>query len=463
MKYIAYMLGSTTSAQKKHYTVILTETGYLITHYGTRSVVDYSVGQTNRQMDYRPTDGRILVEAITPEKMDILPTMMNTVFGRKRSSGEYNTAVMALRGNLTFADTPFIDKEVAKRIAFDFHDKVRSKILPNEETVPNSLPVNTVRRFIDRIPKDDTTVDTNGNEVTIEETPNTVEPVEFYYTDTNGKVIRPNGEEYRPREIMGHTDVALLRGFREKGIFIRLAGPPGAGKTALAEGAFGDELITITGHGDMTVANFVGTWLPRRDRKVGESEWEWQDGPLVRAMKEGKVFFVDEGTRIPTEVLNILFSVMDGRNMLRLDDRPDLDVIHGKEGFYVIMGYNPDTLGARVLDEALVSRFRVQINVKTDMNTAKALNIPATAIKIAKNLISRDKADRNNGGPGVWVPQMRELLTFKELVDARAGEDFALSNLVASCPREMDVPALLESIKESTNKSVSLPELGSLV
>lgn len=459
MKYIAYTLGSTTSAQKKHYTVILTDNGYLITHYGARTVDGTSVGNNPK---YIPSDGRILVEAISPNKLENLPTVMNTLFAKKRAGGEYNTAIMALRGNLTTPDAPFIDDTVGKRIAFEFHAKTQGGMLQTELTIPNFLPVNTIRRFIDKIPQDASasgSSSASGTQSGIDSSQN----VEFHYTDTNGKVIRPNGKEYLPREIMGHTDVALLRAFREKEIYIRLSGPPGAGKTALAEGAFGDDLITITGHGDMTVANFVGSWLPRRDRKVGESEWEWQDGPLVRAMKEGKVFFVDEGTRIPADVLNILFSVLDDRNMLRIDDRPDLDVIYGKKGFYVIMGYNPETLGARVLDEALVSRFRVQINVKTDMNTAKALKIPDVVLKVTRDLISRDKADRSNGGPGVWVPQMRELLTFKEMVDAKAGEDFALSNLVASCPREMDVPALLEAIKDTTNKSVALPELGTLV
>lgn len=467
MKYIAYMLGSTTSPQRKHYTVILTDTGYMITHYGSRTNI--STGGYASADRYRPTAGKVLVEAIPAEKLDNLPTVMNTLFLKKRRAGDYNTSLMALRGNLTYGDKPFIDETIAKDIAFDFHNKVLSGMLAIDDRIPNALPINNIARFVAHIPQDEdeNVTDANGNiiDISTEDTRVHVEEVPeiFRYTETNGKVIRPNGEEYLPREIMGHTDVALLRAFREKGIFVRLAGPPGAGKTALAEGAFGDDLITITGHGDMTVANFVGSWLPRSDRKAGESEYKWQDGPLATAMKQGKPFFVDEGTRIPAEVLNILFAVMDGRNILRLDDRPDLDIIHGKEGFYVIMGYNPNTLGARVLDEALVSRFRVQINVKTDMATAKTLKVPDTALKIAKNLIQRDKADRNNGGPGVWVPQMRELLTFKELVDAQAGEDFALANLVASCPHELDTPDLLAAIKDCTNQEVALPELGSLV
>lgn len=459
MKYIAYTLGSTTSAGKKHYTVLLTDTGYLLTHYGTRTPT-----RVGGNVLLKPSAGKVVIAEIEPDKLEQIPERMNATYLRKKNNGDYDTLAHSLRGNNTYEDVPYMDETVARKVLNDFHNKVASGLPATRNDLGTSLPAHTIERFISTSIVRDKAQDTALPKArTGSAKAKAKEKEEFFYTDTNGKVYRPNGEEYLPREIMGHTDVALLRGFREKGIFVRLAGPPGGGKTALTEGAFGDEIITITGHGDMTVANFVGSWLPRRDRKVGESEWEWHDGPLLRAMKGGKVFFVDEGTRIPADVLNILFSVMDGRNMLRIDDRPDLPVVHGKEGFYVVMGYNPDTLGARVLDEALVSRFRVEIIVKTDVDTAKALKVPAVALKVFKAMEQRDSADRNNGGPGVWVPQMRELLTFKSLVDAKVGVDFALSNMLASCPNEMDIPALKEAIRDVSNRAVTHPILGGLV
>lgn len=275
-----------------------------------------------------------------------------------------------------------------------------------------------------------------------------------FFTDVEKKVKRPNGEQYFPREVMGHTDVSLLRKFRTSNIPVRLAGAPGTGKTALVEATFNDA-ITMSGHGDMTVAHFVGTYLPKEG-----GGWDWADGPLIRAMKQGKPLFVDEGTRIPTEVLNILFSVMDGRNVLRIDDRPDLPIVEGAEGFYVIMGYNPNTLGARPLDEALTSRFRVQIDVTTDYTTAKRIGVPDVAIRIAKNLQTRDEQDRKNEGPGVWVPQMRELITYRDLLNLGTGEEFALSTLLAACPRAIDIPAVQAAIKDVAKKHITLPTLG---
>lgn len=283
------------------------------------------------------------------------------------------------------------------------------------------------------------------------------EEVPQTFNEVESHVYRPNGEEYRPRDIMGHTDVSLMRKFRDEGIYVRLAGPPGGGKTALVEAAFND-IVTINGHGDLTVANFVGTYLPTRD-----GGWQWSDGPLSRAMREGKVFFVDEGTRIPTEVLNILFSVMDGRNVLHVDDRPDVPEIHADPRFYVVMGYNPATLGARQLDEALVSRFRIQITVETDLATAEALGVPSIMLRIARNMAKRDTEARADGGMGYWVPQMREMLTFRDLIAMGAGERFALANLLASCPNSEDMPTFAEAIDSVSKHEVSVPQLGSMV
>lgn len=268
------------------------------------------------------------------------------------------------------------------------------------------------------------------------------------------KIFRPNGEEYLPRKVGNHHDVALLRHLMEKSIFVRLYGPPGGGKSALAEASF-PESETINGHGDMTVQNFVGTFLPTEN-----GGWKFGDGPLVKCAREGKVLFVDEITRIPTEVLAVLYSAMDGRGYLRIDDRPDLEPVKIQKGFGVIAGYNPDTLGAKALDEALISRFPVGIEVKTDWSAAQRLGVPENAINLARNLDTRDKNDRRDGGAGYWVPQMRELLAFRDLVNAGVGEQFAANVLLASCPREIDQEVVADAAKKVFGFTVDLPSLG---
>ncbi|MEU1827177.1 AAA family ATPase [Streptomyces abikoensis] len=266
--------------------------------------------------------------------------------------------------------------------------------------------------------------------------------------------FRPNGQTYRPRDLGGHHDVALLRRMRTAKIPVRLHGLPGTGKSALAEAAFGRDLITINGHGDMTVSHFVGSYLPQND-----GTFQWADGPLTRAMKEGRPLFVDEITRIPSEVLAVLYSVLDGRGTLSLDDKPDAPVVQAAEGFYAVCGYNPEGIGVRQLDDALVSRFAIGVEVTTDVDAARALGVPAKFLKLAENLKTKDAEDRKEGGSGVWVPQMRELLLAKD-VAKEAGLMFAASVITGQCPRPEDVPLVAEVATKVFGATVTPLALG---
>jgi nitric oxide reductase NorQ protein len=458
MKVIGYQATSSVSKMNKQYTILVLENGHMIRHWGVRK---------NQNGKTISASGSVRVEKVgmTPAN---LYGVLQKEFADRQSKSDYDGLTYEFSGmeypDLKVGATDLEVKTEARKLASAWLDSVERTNTNQFEVALNRFSdLNSHRRSIEDFAKGSSGVSPT---ITLPQKTAKVPAAKTrsYFTDIKEiaegkKVLRPNGEEYKPREVMGHTDVSLLRKFREISMFVRLSGPPGAGKTALVEAAFGDELITVTGHGDMTVANFVGSHMPLPD-----GTWKWQDGPLIKAMKEGKPFFIDEGTRIPAEALNIVFSAMDGRNMVRLDDRPDDPIVYGAKGFYVVMGYNPDTLGARPLDEALTSRFKIQIEVKTDPVTAKGLGVPAVVIRIAANLAKRDEEDRKQGSQGYWVPQMREMLTFRDLVKVGAGEDFALATLVASCPKPMDLPTVVQVIKDVAKvDTLDIPQLGGLV
>lgn len=242
------------------------------------------------------------------------------------------------------------------------------------------------------------------------------------------KFLRPNGTEYWVRKLGIHDDVPVLRESRLAGINCLLYGPPGTGKTALIEAAFADPsdagsgVYLVQGNGDTEVADFIGSYVP-----VSGTEFEWVDGPLLRAMEEGKTLYIDEAPLIDPKVMAVIYGVMDGRGEITVTQNPKRGVVKAKEGFYVVAACNPNAPGAR-MSEALLSRFALQFEVTTDYVLAKKLGVPAKVVTVAQNL-----ATKQEKGETQWAPQLRELLDYVR-IEKKFGAAFALRNMVSTAP-----------------------------
>ncbi|MGY2125915.1 AAA family ATPase [Nocardia gipuzkoensis] len=261
---------------------------------------------------------------------------------------------------------------------------------------------------------------------------------------TGNTVARPNGQDYHVRKLAGRADVDVLQTMRAAEVPVLLYGPPGTGKTSLIEAAYGD-LLTVQGDGDTTVADLVGEYTQSPD-----GTFVFVHGPLVRAMREGRVLFIDDATLIPPTVLSVVYPAMDGRKEIVIKAHGG-EVVKAAPGFFVVAGHNPGVHGA-ILSDALASRFAFQVQVGSDYDLAAQLGVERRAVKVARELAARQEK-----GEVGWAPQLRELLAFRKIA-AATDSATAAANLIGAAPEDdrAIVAAVVRSVYGANHAPLAL-------
>ncbi|CAG0883566.1 unnamed protein product [Cyprideis torosa] len=147
----------------------------------------------------------------------------------------------------------------------------------------------------------------------------------------------------------------------------------GCGKTSVAQllaAHHGLPLRAINCHMHSESGDFLGGLRPRRNREdtpgqeiSGEGLFEWVEGPLVQAMREGSFFLCDEISLADDSVLERLNSVLEPDRKLLLAERGLMSdgsppEIEAKEGFQFLATMNPGgDFGKKELSPALRNRF----------------------------------------------------------------------------------------------------------
>jgi MoxR-like ATPase len=168
------------------------------------------------------------------------------------------------------------------------------------------------------------------------------------------EAMAPKAEYLPPHPaILLDAIVALVLGKN-----VLLKGPTGSGKTRFAEylsAIFSQPMHSINCSVDLDAEALLGFKTLSRDD--GGTRIEFVEGPVVKAMKQGALLYIDEINMARPETLPILNGVLDYRR--RITNPFTGEVIHANDDFRVIAAINYGYVGTMPLNEALKNRFVV--------------------------------------------------------------------------------------------------------
>jgi len=262
-------------------------------------------------------------------------------------------------------------------------------------------------------------------------------------------ILLPDGKRIYPPRLHGAPVDELALALLDMtdpaaSTFLRLIGPPGAGKSQIAR-AIAYRLWTRRGRevADRHGAPFYGfvelqpgpssdefffryDYVPVAGACAG-GHVQLVDSAFVQAMREGWVVMIDEVNTARDVALLSINATLDGRLTLYLAATGETVV--ASPGFAVLLAYNPGLVGATDIPDAWHSRFPATLEVTSNWAALAELGAPTALVTEAMGL----DRQRIAGEDGLsWTPQFRDiesLWRMSERVGERAALAFFASNL----------------------------------
>lgn len=202
------------------------------------------------------------------------------------------------------------------------------------------------------------------------------------------------------RHIVGREkEIKAILAALEARKHILLEGPPGTSKTTMLRHiakATGRSLYIIEGNIDLTPAKLIGHFNPSLVMKDDYRPEYFVKGPLVRAMEEGGILYLEEFNRMPADVCNVLISPMEEREL----NIPRYNTVKALQTFTVIAAQNPyDDVGTVRVSRAFmdrVCRIRVDYQSEDEEREIVSLRTGSTDDKLIEFAVKIVRATRSH-------------------------------------------------------------------
>ncbi|WP_117000292.1 AAA family ATPase [Desertimonas flava] len=200
----------------------------------------------------------------------------------------------------------------------------------------------------------------------------------------NGESLHDVVERVAKRLVGRSDEIEVVLAALDADRHLVLEGPPGTGKSTLLRAVadcLGVGFVFVEGNAELTPARLVGHFDPSRVLADGYDPDVFVAGPLVEALSDGSLLYIEELNRIPEETLNVLITVMSERSL----HVPRYGEVAAAPGFRLVAAMNPfDVVGTGRISGAMYDRVcRVRVDYQTAADEAAIVTRDAPELDAA--------------------------------------------------------------------------------